>query len=396
MISTSTSHAHAACFLASGVVTALGTGIAAQLAGLRAAPTAPVLLQRPLGNSVEAIPYKPLAEIAASAPPAERLLHSIELAVQQVLDASGLTAAEQQNMALFVGSSSFDIAVSEHQYQQAQQVRGAAIPLGGSSSFGNLADTIRQRYTLRGPEFSFNTACTSSANALWYASKLIRSGQVRHALVLGVELANDMTAFGFHGLGLLTHSVMKPFDRERDGLVLGEAVSALLLGPGNNDDFRLLGGANLCDTYSMSAANADGSTVAAVIQQALTAAQLTPAEIACIKAHGTASLLNDEAEAAGLLRVFDNPLPPVCVLKPFLGHTLGACGLTELILMWQALTASTPFLPCTPDIGANADELGVMLTQTPQTPPTGACLLNYFGFGGNNSALIIGTGAQGR
>ena len=386
-------HRHDACFLAAGITSSLGTGIAAQLDGLRQAPTTPQLLQRQLGDHQETVPYKLLADIVLDNI-GTRLLRSIDTAVQQALAEAGLSVNEQREMALFVGSSSFDISVSEHAYQQAQQVRGNAIPLGGSSSFGNLAEAIRHRFGLRGPEFSFNTACTSSANALWYASRMMAAGQFRHALVIGVELINDMTALGFHGLGLLTPSVMKPFDAARNGLVLGEAASAVLLGPGDAQSWRLWGGANLCDTHSMSAANADGSTVAAVIRQALAAAGITPAHIGAIKAHGTASLLNDEAEAAGLLQVFD-VLPPVCALKPFIGHTLGACGLTELILMWQAMNARDPFLPATPGIGSDKNELGLALNQSNITPPHGACLLNHFGFGGNNSALVIGRGAPG-
>ncbi len=382
---------HSACFLAAGITSTLGTGVDAHLAALQHAPTAPQLLQRTLGDTQETVPYKllhgvPLENIET------RLQRSLDLAIQQALDAAKLSTREQREMALFVGSSSFDISISEHQYQQAQQVCGSAIPLGGSPSFGKLADTLRQRYALFGPEFSFNTACTSSANALWYASRLFASGAVRHALVIGVELINDITALGFQGLGLLTPSVMRPFDAARNGLVLGEAVSAMILGVGEAADFRLLGGANLCDTHSMSAANADGSSVARVIQQAMTEASITPTDIGCLKVHGTASLLNDEAEAAGLLQVFTK-VPPVCALKPFLGHTLGACGLTELILMWKSLTASTAFLPATPNIGNDTNELGIALNQTCIEPPSGACLLNYFGFGGNNTALIMGCGA---
>jgi 3-oxoacyl-[acyl-carrier-protein] synthase-1 len=107
--------------------------------------------------------------------------------------------------------------------------------------------------------------------------------------------------------------------------------------------------------------------------------------------HGTASLLNDEAEAAGLLQLFPT-MPPICALKPFLGHTLGACGLTELILMWRSLTDAQPFLPATPGIGADASVLGLTLQQTAVVPAAGLCLLNYFGFGGNNTALLIGNG----
>lgn len=386
--------ANSACFLAAGIVSALGTGVAANLTALQRAPMPPQLLSRTLGHTQESVPYQVLADVPLTDIDT-RLTRSLDLALQQALDAANLNAREQREMALFVGSSSFDISVSEYRYQQAQQVRGTAIPLDGSPSFGKLADTLRQRYGLYGPEFSFNTACTSSANALWYASRLLASGAIRHALIIGVELINDITALGFHGLGLLTPSVMRPFDKARNGLVLGEAVSALVLGAGAATDYRLWGGANLCDTHSMSAANADGSTVASVIRQALHEARIAPADIGSIKVHGTASLLNDEAEAAGLLQVFPK-LPPVCALKPFLGHTLGACGLTELILLWQSLSASTPFLPATPGIASDVGELGLHLTQTTITPAEGACLLNYFGFGGNNTALVIGRGKPQR
>lgn len=381
---------HNACFLAAGITSALGTGVAAHLRELRRPPTAPQLVQRQLGATQEMVPYQLLADFPLVAIET-RLMRSLECVIEQALADAQLSEREQREMALFVGSSSFDISVSEHHYQQAQQTRGAAIPLGGSPSFGKLADALRQRFGLRGPEFSFNTACTSSANALWYATRLLATGTVRHALVIGVELINDITALGFHGLGLLTPSVMRPFDAARNGLVLGEAVSALVLGAGDTSHWRLLGGANLCDTHSMSAANADGSSVARVIRQALAAAQISPERIGSVKVHGTASLLNDEAEAAGLLQVFKQ-MPPVCALKPFLGHTLGACGLSELILMWQALAADTPFLPATPGIGSDARELGLALNQSCVAPSNDTCLLNYFGFGGNNTALVIGRG----
>jgi 3-oxoacyl-[acyl-carrier-protein] synthase I len=382
-----------ACFLGAGITTHLGTGIAAQLAALQRAPLPPQPVSCDIGTIHEHVPYKLLADFPL-VDIEQRLDKVIDTVIGQALAAAGFSASDCSEVSLFIGSSSFDISVSEYAYQQAQQVRGDSIPLGGSSSFGNLADTVRKRFGFRGADFSFNTACTSSANALWYASRLIHAGKIRYALVLGVEVINHITALGFHGLGLLTRSVMKPFDAARDGLVLGEAASALLLGPGNSGDFRLLGGANLCDTHSMSAANADGSSVAAVISAALAEAGLPHTAVKAIKAHGTASLLNDEAEAAGLLRVFtetpSSTMPPVCALKPFIGHTLGACGLTELILFWQALLHG--FIPATAGIGADKSVLGISLNQHPQPAANGAYLLNYFGFGGNNTALLIGSG----
>jgi len=144
--------------------------------------------------------------------------------------------------------------------------------------------------------------------------------------------------------------------------------------------------ANQCDTYGMSAANPDGSTVAWVIQRALERANLEPRDIVAIKTHGTASLSNDEAEAAGIRRVFATP-PPLCALKPYLGHTLGACGLNELLLFRAA--ADQGFLIATPGIGVGDEKLGVTLNQAPCDLPRGHYLMNYFGFGGNNTALIV-------
>jgi 3-oxoacyl-[acyl-carrier-protein] synthase-1 len=126
--------------------------------------------------------------------------------------------------------------------------------------------------------------------------------------------------------------------------------------------------------------------VAWVIEKALQNAGLTPRDVTAIKTHGTASLLNDEAEAAGIRRVFTAP-PPLAALKPWLGHTLGACGVNELLLFMAA--ADQGFLIATPGIGVGDEKLGLTLNQAPCDLPRGYYLLNYFGFGGNNTALIV-------
>ena len=133
--------------------------------------------------------------------------------------------------------------------------------------------------------------------------------------------------------------------KERDYVVVGAT-------PGPSG-FHLKAGANLCDTHGVSAANPDGSTVAAVMQQALDAAGLAPADILAVKAHGTASLLNDEAEAAGMHRVFP-AIPPMLAMKPFIGHTFGACGLNELLLVCGAIGTLV--------LGPVADRVGLRRT----------------------------------
>lgn len=375
-----------AYLLGTGLHTALGADLSRQLAALRLPPAPPRSLQRrALGLSLR-LPYQLLSET-----PLEdietRLLRVLAPVVQQALSEAALTPAQIQRMALLVGSSSFDISMQEQYYQQALQHDPSASPLR-NCSYANIAAWLRGRFALRGEDYSFSTACTASANALLYGRALIEAGEAEHALVVGIEVYNDTTLLGFRGLELIASDGMRPFDAARNGLVLGEGCGAVVLGrresgaPGH----YVRGGANLCDTHSISAPQPDGGTVAAVIEQALADSDLHPGDIHTVKVHGTASLSNDEAEAAGLLRVFES-MPTLCALKPYIGHTLGACGLNELILMQGALAAG--FVPATPGIGAAPEALGVRLNQAVHPATPGHCMLNYFGFGGNNSSIVI-------
>ncbi|CAA0106483.1 3-oxoacyl-[acyl-carrier-protein] synthase 2 [Zhongshania aliphaticivorans] len=379
-----------AVFLGAGIHSSLGNGIDANLAALKTSPQVPRLLKNTLTDDTLEIPYKILSD-SPLIDSQERLFRVVDDVVEQALTEAGLSESQRHSMNVYLGSSSFDIGVSEAHFQQQLAVendacKALALP---DPSMANLADYVLQSLGIRGEDMSFNTACTASANALMTAVAHVEAGIVEHALVLGVELYNNVTALGFYSLDLLTQSVMRPFDSERDGLVLGEGVSALVIGRDPEDGgtrFYLRGGANLCDTYSITMSNVDGSAIAEVMTQALDKAGVSPAEIDLIKVHGTASLANDEAESAGMHAVFST-LPNVCALKPFIGHTLGACGLNELILFYRAIEAG--FLIATPGISADAGDLNVVLNQELRTVAPGCFMLNYFGFGGNNTSLII-------
>jgi 3-oxoacyl-[acyl-carrier-protein] synthase-1 len=351
------------------------------------------------------IPYRLLFPKSVSRLSCEQLLQRSYAAVEGVVDLAlneaGLDAARRKRTAVFLGSSSFLIGAGEQQYKEdiLRQQQGdtvSVMPLK-DSRFGLLAEYIARCFHLSGETYTFNTACTASANALLCAAKMLSLGRIDHALVVGTELFNETTMLGFNNLELLTRTGMRPFDRRRNGLELGEACAAVVLSrqPVANGErnFYLCGGANLCDTYSISAANPDGSSVVQVIQQALVESGLLASEILAIKTHGTASLMNDDAESSGLNICFTQ-MPPLCALKPYLGHTLGACGLAELLLFCEALRNG--FLPATHRDFEPDDKLGLQLnTQTAATAQPdfaqrrGNYMLNYFGFGGNNTSLLI-------
>lgn len=367
----------AAYFLGSSIHTALGVDRQSCTAGLKSFPSVPARLEDGLG------PYFLLHGFSAEPGGREqRLFEVIEAAIQE----AGLSADQRRRMALFLGSSSFDIASEEVRYQSELQRSADTIPLA-ECGMANMSEKVRSRLGLLGEDYTFNTACTSSANALWYAAKLVELGLIEHALIVGVELLNTTTTRGFYSLQLLSPSEMRPFDASRNGLVLGESIAAMVIGRSDRrEGFYLRGGANNCDTFSMSTTREDGAAVHEVIGCALRDAQLDASAITAIKCHGTATISGDAAEANGMLSVFDN-MPPCVALKPFVGHTLGACGLTELILFCQAVEDG--FLPGTPGVAADGAAVGIQLLQSCQAVEGGHFMLNYFGFGGSNTSLIV-------
>jgi 3-oxoacyl-[acyl-carrier-protein] synthase-1 len=374
-------------FLGAGLHTALGAGVARNIDALFG--PVPKAGETHIGVGAETVRApallladRPLENIET------RFWDAAEAVVGEAIAATGLRADEVRDAALVLGTSSLDIAVSEAVYQRELAAGADAHPFTANSTMGRLAQRLRQRHGIRGPDYTICTACTASANALIYADALVKSGRVRHAIVVGVEIFNIITALGFQSLELLAPNGMRPFDSARAGLTLGESCAALVVGadPRGENAFHLRGSANLCDIFGISAANPDGSTVADVIRMALANAGLAPEQIAGVKAHGTASLLNDEAEAAGMRLVFPT-LPPVCALKPFIGHTFGACGVTELILFCGL--AARGYFPATPGVCAEPSDLDIRLPQTPPPMAPGLFQLNFFGFGGNNTSLVI-------
>jgi 3-oxoacyl-[acyl-carrier-protein] synthase-1 len=299
---------------------------------------------------------------------------------------ASLSAAERQRLPLFIGSSCFSIGQSETGYAAAlarSQAQAYPMPHCG---YDWLASLVRQAIGSGGASYTFNTACTSSANAIMGACRALQAGLYRHALVLGAELANLTTLSGFSGLQLLSDRVL-PFEVGREGLVLGEGIGAVLLSvEGPPDAIRLHGGANNCDTFSVTTADPEGTSVAAVLRQSLAQAGLGPEAIQGIKAHGTGTPSGDLAEAAGLRKAFPE-LPPFSVLKPHIGHTLGACGVIELVLYAGALAQGR--LPARPGPVTADPELGIQALSVSRAAPRGYYLLNQFGFGGNNTVLVL-------
>ncbi|HET7650638.1 MAG TPA: beta-ketoacyl synthase N-terminal-like domain-containing protein [Gammaproteobacteria bacterium] len=374
-----------------GLSCALGNDVESSVAALSGSVAAPAEVRLEQGAERVCVPFYRMPDHAELTDPA-RFARILSQVVCAAVAQAGLTYVEVSRLPVFVGSSCFSIGLSELEFEtELNYAPEQAIPMP-MCGYQDIANMARHAVGCDGETFTYNTACTSSANALLGAARMLQLGWYRHALVIGAELFNRTTLCGFAGLQLVADK-LRPFDAGRNGIVLGEGVGAILLSsqPDGAAGLRLVGGASNCDTSSVTTANPDGGTVAAVLHTALRNAGMEPAAIQGIKAHGTATPSGDTAEARGLQKVFPK-LPPVTVLKPYLGHTLGACGVIELILFGSALRRR--FLPATPGFEIVDPDLGVHPLTRPEPARAGTYLLNYFGFGGNNTVLVLEHGAS--
>jgi 3-oxoacyl-(acyl-carrier-protein) synthase len=372
-----------------GLVSSYGIGVACAVEGMRAGRTGitPLtLFSLPFQNQIQVnqfdhAPFPPDSACATA---------TMQAVAQEALTEARLDNTALRDAALVVGTSSFLFA-GEADYRRTLADTGQIVmpPLVPP---GQAALRVARELGIEGPVLTLTTACSSSANALLVAAGLLRRGEVRRALVIGVEGLSAVALSGFHSLMLLDPEGCRPFDAGRRGMQIGEAVGAVLLELGETvpgGDF-LLGGANLCDTHHMTSASPDGSAMRSVMQMALADVGLQPADVAVIKAHGTGSLDNDAAEAAAMHTLFGEDLPIFTGIKRYLGHTLGACGAVELAVFLGCLRAG--FVPPTAGFTHPDPALRVTPLTESQPAPKGTAMLNYFGFGGNYASLLIAHG----
>jgi len=251
-------------------------------------------------------------------------------------------------------------------------------------SIDSLAKELADEFGLSEFTMSINTACTSSANAMLEASNLINCGVVDYAIVVGLEVFSPIMSSGFCSMQLLSNTHPKPFDKERDGIVLGEGMAAMLLGK-DKSKWSLLGGFSNCNSETITSVSSSGDECVQVIENALQATALDAKDITALKAHATGSLSNDLAEINAISRLFDSSLT-FTALKPYLGHTIGASGVLEISLFMAAIDDG--FIPKT--LSCSDSEISEYKPiDEDKKCSHGTFMCNYFGFGGNNISLII-------
>ncbi len=185
-----------------------------------------------------------------------------------------------------------------------------------------------------------SAACAGGQQAVAAAVRAIRAGRCRSALVVAVDGKSEFVSGGFASLGAVSASRMRPYDANRDGLVLGGGAGALLLGGDGEGSAQIAGIGSSCDAAHITAPDLGGRYLAEAVRAALADAGTGPDGVGGIIGHGTGTVHNDAAEIAALNSVFgDADAPPLVSVKAFTGHTLAATGVIQLVYALEYLRA---------------------------------------------------------
>jgi 3-oxoacyl-[acyl-carrier-protein] synthase II len=257
----------------------------------------------------------------------------------------------------------------------------------------------------KGPNLTISTACSSSLHAVGLALSWLRSGAADAMIVVGAEASIQPLVFaGFCNLRALSSGfndqpakASRPFDRARDGFVMGEGAGALIvetLAHARRRKARvyaeLAGYAGTCEAHHMVIPQEDGVEMAETMTRALTNARVAPSAVDCVHAHATSTRKGDEVEIRGVRLALKARASRVAVtgVKSMVGHTLGAAGALGVLV--GALSAETGLVP--PTINFDDPDPDCRLpgiSAQPQQRRVGVSLVNAFGFGSNNATVVL-------
>lgn len=258
---------------------------------------------------------------------------------------------------------------------------------------GNCSEMIAAHYGKFAFETTLSTACSSAANAIILGANMIRCGEADIVVVGGSECITKFHLNGFNSLMILDTEPCRPFDATRHGLNLGEGAAYLVLESEESAKQRgvkaqamLSGYGNACDAFHQTASSPDGEGAYRAMKEALELSGLSLSDIDYINAHGTGTSNNDVSESQAMMRLFGDHVPPMSSTKPFTGHTTSASGSIEAVFCILALQHS--FLPVNLN-WAHPMEDGVTPVSQPTKKTLHHILCNAFGFGGNDSSLLL-------
>lgn len=335
-------------------------------------------------------------------------VHYAVASARMAMEDSGL-AIQSKNahrVGCLTGSGLGGLAMLEHYHQVLLEKGPKRIsPFFIPGMIANMAPgQIAIEYGAKGPNLSVETACAASTHAVGESFRLIRDGLADAMITGGSEaVVTPLALGGFCSMKALStrndepERASRPFDRDRDGFIMGEGAGIVIL---EALEFALERGARIYaevtgyglsgDAYHVSAPDPEGEGAVNCMNMAIEDAGLKPQDIDYINAHGTSTKLNDDSETKAVKKVFGEHAYrlPISSTKSMTGHLLGGAGGVEAI--YTALTIRDGLMP--PTVNYETPDPDCDLDYVPNTARKGnirAALSNSFGFGGTNGALVL-------
>jgi 3-oxoacyl-[acyl-carrier-protein] synthase II len=332
------------------------------------------------------------------------------VASKEAMADSGLHMAREdpRRIGVIVGAGMGGMVMGEreitqlYQHQRPHRVHPNFIPV---ITLNSASGIVAMAHGAKGPNYTISTACSSSAHALGQAMQCIREGRADVVLTVGADASITPLVFaGFCSLRALStkyndqpERASRPFDRLRDGFVMGEGAGALVLESSTHAKKRrariyaeVAGYAATSEAYHMVIPREDGEEIAATMRLALADAGITAAQIDYINAHATSTTIGDAVEAKAIRQVFRSRTDKIAVsaTKSLVGHTLGAAGAIGGIATVLAIHTGQIHPTANYDVPDPDCALGG-ISSTVQERTVRAALLNAFGFGSNNAAVVL-------
>jgi 3-oxoacyl-[acyl-carrier-protein] synthase II len=323
------------------------------------------------------------------------------LAAREAMQDCGIEQVEidHERFGIVLGADSGGI-FSVEQYFRAVYTHASKRPSPSlllSFSLATTTDHIAQEFDLRGPRTTTATVCSSSAAAIAFACDAIASGAAELMISGGSDSLCEVTYAGFNSLRAIDPAGCRPFDKNREGLSLGEGAGVLILeelGHAQARGARIWGevlGSGICaEAHHLTAPEPSGEGIARAIGLALSDAGIAPDTVDYINAHGTATPVNDVVETRGIKKAFGTRAYEISLssIKSMIGHCLGSAGGIEAVA--ALLSIQEGIIP--PTINYSTPDPECDLDYTPneaKEKDIHIAISNSFAFGGNNVCLVF-------
>ncbi len=360
------------------------------------------------GQILEFTPERYLENVQAER--VDRYAQFALVAAKEAMADSGIRMAKEapHRVGVVVGAGMGGMVMGEreitqlYQHQRPHRVHPNFIPV---ITLNSASGIVAMAHGAKRPNFTISTACSSSAHALGQAMHCIREGRADVVIVVGADASITPLVFaGFCSLRALStkfnerpEQASRPFDRQRDGFVMGEGAGALILESATHAKKRkarvyaeITGYAATSEAYHMVIPREDGEEVATTMRLALADAGATASQVDYINAHATSTSIGDAVEAKAIRQVFKSRADKIAVgaTKSLVGHTLGAAGAIGGIASVLAIHTGQIHPTANYDDPDPACSLGG-ISRAAQERKVKIALLNAFGFGSNNAAVVL-------